>query len=116
MSDFLLYDFLQIYSDENYIKKIKTIDIEQFVTQSLGFKKISNLKFSKIIYGESVVATGILVNTNGGYAFDTLEGVEEINLIEIDIPLMIDIKIEKAILEIANTIASKYSWIIEERR
>ncbi|MDT9722832.1 hypothetical protein QVE09_28460 [Paenibacillus sp. ClWae2A] len=116
MTDFLLYDYLQIYSDENYIKKIKTADIEQFLIQSLEFKKISDLRFSKIIYGESVTATGILANSNGGYAFDTLEGIEEINLIEIDIPLMTNIEIEKAILEIANTISSKYSWIIEERR
>ncbi|MDO3413397.1 hypothetical protein QWJ34_26850 [Saccharibacillus sp. CPCC 101409] len=116
MTDSFLYDYLQIYSDENYAKKIKTVDVEQFFIQSLRFKKISNLRFSKIIYDESVTATGILANSNGGYAFETLEGVEEINLIEIDIPLMIDSEIEKAILEIANAIASKYSWIIEERR
>ncbi|MCZ1265969.1 MULTISPECIES: hypothetical protein [Paenibacillus] len=116
MTNSFLYDYLQIYSDENYTKKVKNVDIEQFFTQSLVFKKISNLRFSKIIYGESVTATGILADSNGGYAFETLEGVEEINLIEIDIPLMIDSEIETEILEIANAIASKYSWIIEERR
>lgn len=116
MSDFLLYDYLEIYSDQNYMEKIKTVDIEEFFTQTLEFRKISSLKFSKVIYGELVIATGILANSNGSYAYDTLDGIKEINLIEIDIPVMLNIEIEEAILEIANKIASKFSWIINERR
>jgi hypothetical protein len=55
---------------------------------------------------------GILANSNGSYAFDTLDGVEEINLIEIDIPDPLDPETEEYIMEIANSIAREFSWCI----
>ncbi|SEM07031.1 hypothetical protein [Paenibacillus sp. OK003] len=116
MSDFLLYDYLMIYSDEKYIKKIKTIEIEKFFIKTLEFNKISRLKFSKSINNELIIATGLLADSKGSYAFYNLDRIEEINLIEIDIPQEINIEIEESILEIANAIASKFSWIIDERR
>ncbi|NGZ77713.1 hypothetical protein [Saccharibacillus alkalitolerans] len=116
MSDFLLYDYLMIYSDEKYTKKIKAIEIEKFFIEILEFNKISNLKFSKMINDELIIATGLLAESEGSYAFYTLEGIKEINLIEIDIPQKMNIEIEESILEIANAIASKFSWIVDERR
>lgn len=109
-----MYDYLIIYS-EQYKKTIKTNDIEQFLSGSLGFTKVDCLRFSKKISGEIVIITGILANSNGGYAFDTLDGVEEINLIEIDVPARTNQEIEDTILQVANAIANEYSWIIDLR-
>lgn len=114
--EFFLYDYINIYSDEHYAGRIKTIDIERFFMNVLGFEKKSNLRFSKVISGEEVQATGYLANAQGGYAFYTLDGIEEINLIEIDIPFQMNMELEEFILAAAYQIAKHYSWIVDERR
>lgn len=45
---------------------------------------------------------------------NSLDGVEEINLIEIDIPEKINDDLEKVIFHIARAIAKEYSWVIDE--
>jgi hypothetical protein len=44
------------------------------------------LIYSKEIGGEVIKIMGIFANSQGNYAFDSLDGIEEINLIEIAIP------------------------------
>lgn len=114
LSDFLLYDYISIYSDPNYIGRVQTIDIEYFFLTELKFDKIRNLRFSKMIQGELVIATGILAKPNGNYSYDTLDEIEEINLIEIDIPFHMTIELQASILKIANQIAQTFSWHIDE--
>lgn len=114
--EFFLYDYINIYSDEHYAGRIKTVDIERFFLDVLEFEKTSSLSFSKVVCGKEVRATGYLANAQGGYAFYTLDGIEEINLIEIDIPLQMNMKLEKFILATAYQIAKQYSWIVDERR
>lgn len=53
--------------------------------------------------------TGIMADVNGNYAFDNLDGVEEVNLIEIEVHDSIDEKIEDEITRIAFAIAAEYS-------
>ncbi|ULO08524.1 hypothetical protein H1230_06875 [Paenibacillus sp. 19GGS1-52] len=103
-----------IYS-EQYRTTIKTNDIEQFLSQSLGLTKVDRLRFSKEICGELIRITGLIANLNGSYAFDTLDGIEEINLIEIDLPVRTNKEIENTILQITNEIAKEYNWIIDLR-
>lgn len=110
-----MYDYVTIHSDEVYIKKRSAEDIKSFLVDSLGFHEISSLRFSKEIRGEFIYATGILADSNCSYAFDTLEGIEEINLIEIDIPDKLTYEIEEEIINISKAIASKFSWIVDLR-
>ena len=72
------------------------------------------MKFYKEIGGEVINITGIPANTQGNYAFNSLEGVEEISLIEIAIPWMINDNLEKSISDIVNAIVNEYSWIVDE--
>ena len=110
-----MYDYIMVYSDDQYQKTIQSFEIEQFCIIELGLIPISKLKFYKNIDGEEIIVTGILANSNGGYAFDTLDDVEEINLIEIDIPDKLTYEIEKEILDLSNAIASKFSWKVDLR-
>ncbi|WP_214629724.1 hypothetical protein [Paenibacillus agaridevorans] len=73
------------------------------------------MRFYKEICGELIRLTGIQANSDGNYAFDTLDGVENINLIEIDVPSRLDFETENEIVKIANIIAKEYSWIIDLR-
>lgn len=107
-----MYDYISIYSDDNYSRKIKTKVLEKYLLTKLGLRKDSNLKFSKDLNGVKILLTGILANENGNYAFDTLDGVKEINLIEIEIPNIIDTKIEYEITRLAIAIATEYSWCV----
>ncbi|WP_322904776.1 hypothetical protein [Paenibacillus campi] len=68
-----------------------------------------------MVQGERISATGILADSNGNYGFDALDGIEEINLIEIDIPLNMTLELEVVILEIAQQIADTFSWLLDER-
>lgn len=104
-----------VYSDEQYRTTIKTNDIEQFLIGALDLKPISKLRFSKELSGALIIVTGILADSNGSYAFDSLDGVEEINLIEIDVPVKINQEIMDEILYIADAIANEFSWIIDLR-
>lgn len=110
-----MYDYIMIYSDEQYEKTIQTFEMEQFCIAELGLKPISKLRFHKNINGEEIMVTGIFANTNGGYAFDTLDNVEEINLVEIDIPDKLTDEMEKEILAVANAIAGRFSWKVDVR-
>ncbi|MMZ69580.1 hypothetical protein D1872_324450 [compost metagenome] len=89
--------------------------MEEFLIGSLGLKRTSKLRFLREISGEIVRVTGILVNSDGSYSFNTLDDVEEINLIEIDVPAKLNQDITDAIIEIAETIANKFSWVIDLR-
>lgn len=110
-----MYGYLSIYSDPKYSRQIKTEVLEQYLISKLYFTKDSNLKFSKEMDGQFIRLTGIPANSKGNYAFNSLEGVEEINLIEIDIPTIINEDIERAISDIAEAIAKEFSWIIDAR-
>lgn len=108
-----MYDYISIHSVD-YTKQIKSEVLEYYLTCNLGFTKVRHLKFIKEINGENVEITGISANLNGGYAFNTLDGVEDINLIEIDLPRYINHILEHSICEIANLIAKEFSWKIDE--
>lgn len=110
-----MYDYTSIYSDETYSTCIKTAVIEEFLVKTLEFKKDSNLRFRKNIYGRTIILTGIYANSKGNYAFNSLDGIEEINLIEIDIPDDLNEEVEEAISNIVMAIAKEYSWCVEER-
>ncbi|MDP5276186.1 hypothetical protein [Chengkuizengella axinellae] len=107
-----MYDYLSIYSP-GYSKTIRTEVLEEYLKFFLNFNKESSLRFSKIHSGELIRVTGILANSKGNYAFNSLDGIEEINLIEIDIPENINDELEKTILNIAKSIAKEYSWLID---
>lgn len=68
-----------------------------------------------MICGELVTAQGISANQKGNYAFDTLDDVKEINLIEIDIPQASTVQMEDEIKEIVYAIAEEFSWIVDLR-
>ncbi|MBA2937103.1 hypothetical protein HZF08_02155 [Paenibacillus sp. CGMCC 1.16610] len=108
-----MYDYIGIHS-ENYVKKIKSKVLEQYLTSQLGFTTVSNLRFSKEVNGEFIRLNGIPADLNGNYAINTLEGVEEINLIEIDVPLNLDDNLELIISDIVNAIVKEFSWLIDE--
>ncbi|MGO4501102.1 hypothetical protein AB4114_35220 [Paenibacillus sp. 2RAB27] len=108
-----MYAYISIHS-EDYTKKIKSKVLEQYLITQLGFTTVSHLTFIKEFSGEYIRLTGIPANSNGNYAIDTLEGVEEINLIEIDVPMNLDDNLELEISGIANTIVKEFSWIIDE--
>lgn len=108
-----MYYYISIHSTD-YTKQIDSNVLEYYLTCNLGFTKVSHLRFIKEIYGEIVEITGIAAKPNGGYAFSTLEGIEEVNLIEIDLPRNINDILEESISEIANSIAKKFSWMIDD--
>lgn len=107
-----MYDYISLYSDDNYSGRIKTEVLEEYLLSTLNLRKESNLKFSKELNGVRIIITGITADANGNYAFDTLDGVEEVNLIEIEVPCSIDEKIEDEITGIAFAIAAEYSWCV----
>lgn len=110
-----MYDYVMIYSDAHYEATIPAREISQFLVDTLAFQKTSHLKFHKEIAGEIIRITGIQANSSGGYAFDSLEGVEEINLLEIDLPNHLSQELEDHVRATANRIASQFSWIIDLR-
>lgn len=107
-----MYDYISLYSDDNYSKRIKTEVLEGYLLKSLNLRKEGSLKFSKELNGIRIILTGIMADTDGNYAFDNLEGIEEVNLIEIEIPDNINKKIEDEITRIAFDIAGEYSWCV----
>ncbi|WP_240421804.1 hypothetical protein [Paenibacillus periandrae] len=109
-----MYDFISICSDAMYSKKIRTEVLEEYLVSMLKFTKESNLIFSMESGGEIVRITGIPANSQGNYAFNSLEGVEEVNLIEIAVPWKINDDSEKVISDIAKAITKEYAWIIDE--
>ena len=107
-----MYDYISLFSDDEYSRRISIETLEQFLLDEMNFTKESNLVFSKRIGEEYIKLRGILANSYGNYAYDTLEGINEVNLIEIDIPDIIFPQVEEHILEIANAIGKKFSWYI----
>jgi hypothetical protein len=107
-----MYDYISLYSDDNYSGKINTEVIEEYLQTTLNLLKKSSLKFVKELDEVKIIVTGILADANGNYAFDTLDGINEINLIEIGVPDGIDKSIEDEILKIAFAIAKKFSWCV----
>ncbi|MFB6362581.1 hypothetical protein ACFCP7_00790 [Paenibacillus elgii] len=85
-----MYDFISIYSDTLHSKYIRTEVLEKYLVSNLKFNKESNLMFFKEISGEIIKINGIPANSQGNYAYDSLEGVEKINLIEIAVPWKIE--------------------------
>jgi hypothetical protein len=59
---------------------------------------------------------GIPANSNGGYGFNSLEGVKDINLIEIAVSWELDNTFQKDISEITMAIANHFSWIVKDDR
>ncbi|KQX51395.1 hypothetical protein [Paenibacillus sp. Root444D2] len=108
-----MYYYISIHSDD-YTQKIKSEVLEHYLQEKLGFTKVRHLVFIKEINGEIVEITGIPANPNGGYGFNSLDGIEEINLIEIDLPRDIDEILEHSISEIAILIAKEFSWKIDD--
>ena len=108
-----MYDYISIHSDD-YTKKVKSRILEQYLVNNLSFEKVNHLTFCKKLNGEPIKVTGIPAEQDGSYAINTLDGIEEVNLIEIDLPRHIDDILEHAITEIAINIAKEFSWIIDE--
>ncbi|WP_240644316.1 hypothetical protein [Paenibacillus paeoniae] len=108
-----MYDYISIHSID-YKNKVKSKDLEQYLTCDLGLIKESHLKFYKIINQVFVRVNGILARKDGSYAYDSLDGIEEINLIEIDVPSEIDHILEQELADMANAIAKNCSWIIDD--
>ncbi|SDW22047.1 hypothetical protein [Paenibacillus sp. CF384] len=108
-----MYYYISIHSDD-YTKKVKSKVLEQYLIHILEFEKASHLTFFKEIYGELIKIRGITSDNDGNYGFDTLEGIEEVNLIEIDFPNYINDILEQTIAAIATAIAKEFSWIIDE--
>ncbi|WP_419875205.1 hypothetical protein [Candidatus Pristimantibacillus sp. PTI5] len=88
--------------------------MEQFLIRNLEFEKVSHLTFCKKINGEHIKIRGIPADKDGNYGIDTLDGIEEVNLIEIDLPKYIDDILEQIIADIATAIAVEFAWIIDE--
>ena len=110
-----LYDYIILCSDDSYSGRIKTELLERYMMSDLGYSKIRSLTFVREYNGEIIRVTGIPANSNGSYAFDTLDGVEEINLIEIDIPRLTNEEIEMEIFKNACSIAEEFSWSVYNR-
>lgn len=107
-----MYDYISLYSDDNYSGRIKTKVLEEYLLKTLNLRKESSLKFFRELNGVRIIMTGIMADADGNYAFDNLAGVEEVNLIEIEVPNGINKKIEDEITRIAFAIAEEYSWCV----
>lgn len=103
-----MYDYISIHSDD-YSKKVKSKILEQYIISKLGFEKVSHLTFYKELHGERIRLRGIPARLDGNYAYDTLEGIEEVNLIEIDLPRSINDILEHAISKVAIAISNEFS-------
>ncbi|WP_116190827.1 hypothetical protein [Paenibacillus taihuensis] len=110
-----MYAYISIHS-ENYTEKVQSKILENYLVNILGFQKVSHLTFCKALHGESIRLRGIPAGLNGNYAYDTLEGIEEVNLIEIDLPNYSNDIIETDISNVAIAISKELSWIIDEDR
>ncbi|MCD1261411.1 hypothetical protein B5M42_021655 [Paenibacillus athensensis] len=108
-----MYNYISIHSND-YTEKIKSAILEQYLTRNLNFEKVRHLIFCKEFQGERIWLRGILADRDGNYAFHTLDGVEEINLIEIDLPVSISGMLAQEIEIIAVAIARELSWIIDK--
>ncbi len=91
-----MYYYISIHSDD-YSKKLMSRKLEHYLINNLGFDKISHLTFHKELYGEPIKVRGIPADLDGSYAIETLEGIEEVNLFEIDLPRSISDILELAI-------------------
>lgn len=46
--------------------------------------------------------------------FFTLEGIEEVNVVEIDLPESVNKNLERVISDIAVAISNEFAWVIDE--
>jgi hypothetical protein len=110
-----MYDYISIYSDSYYSGYIEASRLEKFAVDALLFKKESHLKFGKMLHGKLIRLIGIAAASNGSYAFDSLDGIEQINLIEINLPMQLNPALEEELEAMASAIANEFSWIIENK-
>lgn len=110
-----MYDYISIHSVD-YAKSVKTEVLERFVVGTLGFEQTGPLQFTKAlhVHGAHVGLKGIAANADGSYAYYTLEGIEEVNLIEVILPAMIDEPLERAITGLVMAIVDEFHWCIDE--
>lgn len=108
-----MYDYISIHS-AGYAKTVRTEVLERFFISSMGFDKICPLSFSKAFHGTHIGVKGISANSDGSYAYYTLEGIEAVNLVEVMLPAMIDEQLEHAITALAMAIADEFGWCIDE--
>ncbi|WP_340022015.1 hypothetical protein MHI24_23920 [Paenibacillus sp. FSL K6-1096] len=108
-----MYDYISIHSMD-YAKTVRTEVLERFVVQNLGFEQTGPLQFTKALDGAHVGLKGIAANADGSYAYYTLEGVEEVNLVEVILPAMIDEPLEGAITGLVMAIVDEFHWCIDE--
>ncbi|MGO4374375.1 hypothetical protein [Paenibacillus sp. 2TAB19] len=108
-----MYDYISIHSDD-YTKKVTSKNLEHYLTCHLGYEKVSHLTFYKELHGDPIRVRGIPAELDGSYAIYTLDGFEEVNLIEIDLPRSISDILEHAITGVAISISKEFSWIIDE--
>ncbi|MEK3834206.1 MULTISPECIES: hypothetical protein [unclassified Paenibacillus] len=108
-----VYDYISIHS-AGYAKTVRTEVLVRFIVQTLGFEQTGPLQFSKRLHGTHVGLKGISANSDGSYAYYTLEGIEEVNLVEVILPAMMDEQLEHAITGLAMAIADEFGWCIDE--
>lgn len=111
-----MYDYISIHS-AGYAKTVRTEVLERFVVGTLGFEQTGPLQFTKTLHshGAHVGLKGIAANADGSYAYYTLEGVEEVNLVEVILPAtMIDEPLERAITGLVMAIVDEFGWCIDE--
>ncbi|MEK5033921.1 hypothetical protein MKY96_20885 [Paenibacillus sp. FSL R7-0302] len=81
----------------------------------MGFDKIGPLSFSKAFHGAHIGVKGISANSDGSYAYYTLEGIEAVNLVEVILPATkIDEPLERAITGLVMAIVDEFGWCIDE--
>ncbi|WP_339313187.1 hypothetical protein [Paenibacillus sp. FSL M7-0896] len=108
-----VYDYISIHS-AGYAKTVRTEVLERFFISTMRFEKIGPLSFSKALHGAHIGVKGISANSDGSYAYYTLEGIEEVNLVEVILPVMMDKQLEHAITALAMAIVDEFHWCIDE--
>ncbi|OMG01591.1 hypothetical protein BK146_05875 [Paenibacillus sp. FSL R7-0333] len=109
-----VYDYISIHS-AGYAKTVRTEVLERFFISTMRFEKIGPLSFSKALHGAHIGVKGISANSDGSYAYYTLEGIEEVNLVEVILPATkIDEPLERAITGLVMAIVDEFHWCIDE--
>lgn len=106
-----MYAYISIHSDK-FASFLKTDALDNFLLINMNCTKLSKLVFTKEVSGDSIIIRGIKANSQGNYAYDSLDEFSEVNLIEIDIPDNSDDALETEILKIAQKISNEFLWKI----
>ena len=107
-----MYDYISIHSVK-FASFIKTDEIEKFFVLKLKCRKLCALIFTKELGKSSITIRGIHADPQGNYGYDSSDVLNEINLIEIDIPENIDISVETEIMKFAKKISKEFLWEID---